>query len=106
MKGLIAGGIGGGIKSIQRGVISPTATQGATSITNVAISNVDMSKSLLTINCITQNHRSSDSSTSSTFSRLAYATLDSSTNVKFTVIDSSSSYHDSPTIAWELVEYY
>ena len=91
-------GFGGGIKSIQRGLISMTATSTATA----TISPVNTSKSIL---YFLGNSTAPNSDTlSNSINRMAYLTLTDSTTI--TASGAPTSASSGMAVSWQLVEYY
>ncbi len=91
-------GFGGGIKSIQRGLISMTATSTATA----TISPVNTSKSILYFLGNSTAPNSGDLSYS--INRMAYLTLTDSTTI--TASGAPTSTSSGMAVSWQLVEYY
>jgi hypothetical protein len=92
-------GFGGGIKSIQRGLISMTATSTATA----TISPVNTSKSILYFLGNSTAPNSGDISSNS-INRMAYLTLTDSTTI--TASGAPTSTSSGMAVSWQLVEYY
>ena len=93
------------IKSIQRGVTSVTFTASATSNTlNVAISAVDLTKSVISYGGQYTNAGTSSSSVASTVT--SNATLTTTTNLKIEANALVTSAGKTVFIPWEIIEYY